>query len=370
MDSKKFILLFQKKIYFKKKKIKNQKVKYLYYSIIIIVIIILFKFIIIRRYNNNVKEINNEQNNKENKELREKMFKSLSRRANKNITSLDDVYIGYHYKLGNSLIALNKVIYYCEILQCKRIFLNRNYYPLIKNIIYDKKYNLKIQLLTNSKKKDIKSLFLWPHPYYTTLIKLPENRFDVFKDEILNNLPKPSININDLYIHIRNGDVYKEPIRGRFYTQPPFCFYKKIIELKKFTNIYILAVNGDYPIIQKLINEYTNIKYNNNPLIEDVSKLVYAYNIVASISSFSTSLIKLNDNLKNLWEYDFYHRIEKNYHLHHSISNFTRKYTIYQMKPSDIYMQKMRFWNRTDEQLNLMINDTCPNDFIVIKPNK
>ena len=40
------------------------------------------------------------------------------------------------------------------------------------------------------------------------------------------------------------------------------------------------------------------------------------------------------------------------------------------MKPSNIYMQKMRFWNRTDEQLNLMINDTCPNDFIIIKPNK
>ena len=369
MDSKNFKLSIKNKIFLIKLKRKKRILYYLYFFILIIVIIILFKFIIIRIYNN-IEEFNNEQNNKENKELREKMFKALSRRVNKNITSLDDVYIGYYYKLGNGLLALNKVIYYCEILQCKRIFLYKNSYPLIKNTIYDKKFNLKIEILPNYPKKDIKSLFLWPNPYYTTLIKLPENRFDVFKKEILNNLPKPSININDLYIHIRDGDVYKEPFRGRMYAQPPLCFYKKIIEFKNFTNIYILAVNEDYPIIQKLINEYKNIKYNKNSLIEDVSKLVYAYNIVTSISSFTTCLIKLNDNLKNLFEYDFYHRIEKNYHLHHSISNFTRKYTIYQMKPSLIYEKKMRFWNRTDEQLNIMINDTCPNNFTIIKPYK
>ena len=39
------------------------------------------------------------------------------------------------------------------------------------------------------------------------------------------------------------------------------------------------------------------------------------------------------------------------------------------MKPSPIYKEKMYKWKRTKEQLNLMINDTCPNDFIIIKPN-
>ena len=100
-----------------------------------------------------------------------------------------------------------------------------------------------------------------------------------------------------------------------------------------------------------------------------MSKLVYGYNIVGSISSFLTSLIKLNDNLQYFWEYDIYHKVTKINHLHYSISNFTRKYTIYKMLPSPIYKETLYFWKRTKEQLDLMMNVTCPNNFIIIKPN-
>ena len=381
MNSKKIIFLFERKTFFKKKNNKKQKLKYLCFPIIFILIIILFKLNIKRIYNinnpnniNNIKKekekvIINEQDNKANKELRKQMLNLLSEKTKKRIISLDNVYVGSHYRLGNSLLALNKVIYYCEILQCKNIFLNKHYYPYIKNTIYDKKFNLTIEVLTNSKNINIKSLFHWPYPYYTILKKIPENRFEVFKEEILKNLPKPSININDLYIHIRNGDIYRQNNWGNNMAQPPLCFYKKVIEFKNFTNIYIIAENDDYPIIKRLISEYKNVKYKQSPLIEDVSKLVYAYNIVASISSFFVSLIKLNDNLKYCWEYDIYHRVTKFNHLHYSISNFTRKYIIYQMKPSPIYKKIMYKWRRQPEQIDLMINDTCPYGFIIIKPN-
>ena len=370
MDSKIIIHLIKRKKYFKKKS-GRKRLKYLYYIIIIIIIIISFKFNIIKLYNTKKEKISiNEQNNKNNIKLRKQMFKLLSKISNKTITSLDDVYLGNFYRLGNSLLALNKVIYYCEIMQCKRIFLNKYYYPLIKNTIYDKKYGLTISILTDFKKNNITSLFHWPRPFITTLIKRPENRFDVFKEEILNNLPKPSINKNDLYIHIRNGDIYNKRPRGRYYAQPPLCFYKKVIQQNKFTNVYIIAVNGNFTIIQKLITEYKNTKYIGTSIKEDAAKLVYAYNIVASISSFLTCLIKFNDNLKYLWEYDIYHRGTKINHLHHSVLNFTRKYTIYRMKPSSIYLEKMNIWRKTNEQLNLMMNDTCPNNFTIIKPNK
>ena len=198
---------------------------------------------------------------------------------------------------------------------------------------------------------------------------IPESRFDVFKEEILKNLPKPSINEKDLYIHIRNGDIYNFYNRSSYYGQPPLCFYEKVINYKKFDNIHIIAEYGEYPIIEKLISEYKNVKYKKSSLEEDVSKLVYSYNIVASISSFFTSLIKLNDNLKYLWEYDIYHRPTRINHLHYSVSNFTRKYIIYKMPPSQIYKKEMYYWNHSKDQLKLMLNDTCPNGFIMIKPN-
>ena len=130
----------------------------------------------------------------ENNELRKKIFERLSIISNRNITSLEDVYIGCHHKLGNSLLAINKVIYYCEILKCKRIILNHNQSEYIKNTIYDKKYDLIIEPEAKLN-KNLSNVFHWPYPYYTILYTIPENRFDVFKDEIINNLPKVSTDI-------------------------------------------------------------------------------------------------------------------------------------------------------------------------------
>ena len=140
---------------------------------------------------------------------------------------------------------------------------------VIQNIlrihIYDKKYNLIIEPEAKLN-KNLSNVFHWPKPYYTVLYKNPENRFDVFKDEIIKNLPKVSTDINDLYIHIRNGDVYKNPLLGRFYAQPPLCFYKKVIESKTFNSIFIVAEDDDYPIIKKLLEEFKNVKYNRDSI--------------------------------------------------------------------------------------------------------
>ena len=293
----------------------------------------------------------------------------LSRMSHKKNFSLDNVYITEYNRLGNALLALNRVIFYCDILKCKRIFVHKCYLKYIKNTIYDKEYNLTIEYLSPEKRKNLTSLFHWPYAYYLILKIRPQNRFEVFKEEILKNLPHPEIDKKDLYIHIRNGDIYKHPKRGKSYGQPPLCFYKKVIESKKFNNVYIIAENDKYPIIKRLVNDYKNVKYNKSSLRQDASKIVYAYNIVTSISSFATSLIKLNDNLKYLWEYDIYHTPTRFNHLHYSISNFKRKYTIYKMAPSTIYKETMYRWGGTKEQLDLMINDTCPNDFEIIKPN-
>ena len=190
----------------------------------------------------------------------------------------------------------------------------------------------------------------------------------------MRNLPELNISKNDLIMHFRSSDIFQHqnnPVHAPDYAQPPLCFYERILLKKsKFEKIYLISVDDIYnPVIKELRKKYPEIIYNENPLEVDISYLVKGYNIVGSISSFLISSIKLNDNLKYFWEYDLYHKATKINHLHYSISNFTRKYTIYSMPPSKIYKEKMYFWNRTKEQLDLMINDTCPNDFVIIKPN-
>ena len=40
------------------------------------------------------------------------------------------------------------------------------------------------------------------------------------------------------------------------------------------------------------------------------------------------------------------------------------------MKPSDVYADKMFVWLNSESQLKLMLEDTCPYDFVLTKVNK
>ena len=88
------------------------------------------------------------------------------------------------------------------------------------------------------------------------------------------------------------------------YAQPPLCFYHKILNDFKFRKIYIISENNANVVIDKLLNENKNIIFKMNKLEDDISYLMFRYNLVASVSSFFTSIIKFNENIKNMWEYD------------------------------------------------------------------
>ena len=298
------------------------------------------------------------------------IFSKYSYNVDEEIKSGMTIFNDLNYNFGNQLLIFNKLIYYCEIIKCKNIILDNNNGLYIKNKIFYKEYNMTIKI-RNKKSKDYVLSNLDYYFYFTTYNLKLENRFDVFKNEILNNLPKINTDINELYIHIRSGDIFlnRNPDYAPDYAQPPLCFYKKIIKENKFSKIYIISQDRGNPVIDKLINENNNIIYNQNPIEIDIALLSYAYNIVGSISSFLISIIKLNNNLKYFWEYDIYLTSLKVPHLHHSIYNFTRNYTIFQMKPSNLYKNEMIIWQCSDYQLNLMINETCPYNFTVINPN-
>ena len=322
---------------------------------------------------------------------------------------------------GNRILIFNKLIFYCEIIGCKKIILEKNNNLYIRNNIYDKKYDLVIEVSDkeslrnlndidddngndndndnfNNKGKDdfddndddkndynydnfynnyMNNIYYLSHIddylYFNNYNIRTENRFHIFKDEILRNLPIIKTNPSDLYIHIRGGDIFlnRRPGYAPDYGQPPLCFYQKIINSYNFREIYIISGGEENPVLKKLINENKNknITYKANTLEKDIASLAYAHNVVGSISSFLISIIKLNDNLKYLWEYDRYPVALGVPHLHHSLYNFTRKYTIFKMKPSKMYQNQMILWQGTDEQMQIMLNDSCPYDFTIIKPN-
>ena len=276
------------------------------------------------------------------------------------------------FPFGNQIAAFNKLIFYCEIIHCSKIYLPEDNNMYIKHTLYDN--GLTIQVGNeDSFVNAIGITYLSINFFYDFYTLKIENRVEVFKKEILNNLPLVNISKNDLIIHFRSSDIFQHVNDFDYapdYAQPPLCFYESILKNFKFSKIYIISVDDIYnPVIKKLREKYPDIIYNKNPLEVDISYLARGYNIVGSISSFLISSIKLNDNLKYLWEYNIYPMSGRLFHSHHSINNEKRKYTIYLMKPSEQYKNKMVVWKSSEEQINIMLNDKCPQNFITIKPN-
>ena len=221
------------------------------------------------------------------------------------------------------MIMLNNIIYYCEILGIKNIFLNPDYDWYIKNKIISDKINITIIPISqiNCNNDKILCISLVDGFLFNPIVIKPEIRITILKNEIKRNLPNIKVDQNDLFIHIRSGNIFNDLIIA-YYAQPPLCFYQKILYNFKFKNIYIISENNNNPVINKLIDEFPNIIFNYNNVKKDISYLIKAYNLVGSVSSFLLTSIKFNDNLKRYWEYDIYKIHQKILHLHHDFFFF------------------------------------------------
>ena len=312
--------------------------------------------------------INMPENMTVNSELKKKIMEKIINYYKKNITEINRLIITNNIAFGNTLLCLNNIIYYCEILDCKEIYLNSSNNWYIKNKIVSNKTHIS---LIPSKKINCKGSKTLCIPFVGGLCLNPliikqKIRLNIIENEIKRNLPKVRTNLKDLYIHIRWGNIFSNEINPS-YAQPPLCFYNKILRNFKFRNIYIISSNDNSPVIKKLLEKFPNIIFKYNSLEKDFAYLSNAYNLVGSVSSFFITSIKFNKNLRNYWEYDIYRKSEKFLHLHHNIYQFKRNFTMYRMIPSKKYKNEMFAWKNTKEQIQLMIQEKCYNSKFIIE---
>lgn len=301
------------------------------------------------------------------KDTKKIFFDKMTKKFRKNASLVNTLFITKSCNFGNQICSLNNIIFYSEILGIKNIYLNSkfdNWY--IKNNIITDKLNISIvpSYKINCQSQDTFCGHIF-YDFFFPVVYKPTRRSLILKDEIKRNLPKVYIDKDDLFIHIRAGNVFEKT--GNSYTPPPYCFYQKVLEKNKFKNIYLMSVDDKSPIIGKLISDYPKIIHKFHSLKEDIATLMNAYNLVNSISSFSQEAISFNDNILNLWEYDIYNFYDKIYHFHHDIDKLKRKFNIYKMKPSENYANEMYNWRNEEFQKKLMIEEKCKYDFVKIK---
>ena len=302
-----------------------------------------------------------EENSTLNFVLKKKLMQELQNLTKKNFHLLKNIFIEGTINFGKQIIAFNNLIYYCEILGIKNIYLNSEINWYIKNDINSNKIHIS---LFSKKKINCNSIYTLCTnivTFFFPIIIKSKRRSIILKDEIKKNLPKIKTSKNDLYIYIRSGDSFK--IGGNHYPPSPYCFYQRVISNFKFNNIYLISQDDKSPIIGKLLKDYPKIKHKLNSKEVDIATLMNAYNLVNSVSSFSLSSITFNDNLINLFEYQVYQYGTGIIHFHYDFDKLDREFNIYRMKPSEEFYVKTFAWENTREQRILLFKEKCKYDF-------
>jgi len=304
------------------------------------------------------------------KEFKKKILKLImKKKINRRTNDIKSLFINVNFQFGNLIIFLNKIFFYCEIIGCEYIILSKNKFWFINNTINIKYKNMTIKKGKYTKSKNSFALNYRPWRIYQRNIlniQIPI-KVHFLKSQIINNLPVVITNRDELYIHVRSGDIFTNYIHSN-YAQPPFCFYSNILKKFRFRKVLIISKDSFNPIIPKLLKKFPQLKQAKNSLKDDVSILINAYNIVCSISSFLIAILQLNSRFEFVWDYNIYKITEKMLHFHFDFNKFPHNnFTIFRMEPSLIYQKKMYKWKNTKSQLKLMLKEKCLNEFTIIK---
>ena len=67
------------------------------------------------------------EDNKTNIEIKKEILENIINFYKKKLTKINNLFVIQPIALGNTMVCLNNIIYYCEVLGCKHIFLNSEY---------------------------------------------------------------------------------------------------------------------------------------------------------------------------------------------------------------------------------------------------
>ncbi|WP_202225397.1 hypothetical protein [Okeania sp. KiyG1] len=111
----------------------------------------------------------------------------------------------------------------------------------------------------------------------------------------------------DLVIHIRSGDIFKNNVHLG-YGQPPFSFYAKIIELQSWHSISLVFEDKSNPIIDPLIDfcrqRCSQVQEISSDLKSDIEYLLKARKLVVSNGTFCPAIALISKSLNTVYSFE------------------------------------------------------------------
>lgn len=120
-------------------------------------------------------------------------------------------------------------------------------------------------------------------------------------------LPRPdkTFGANDLYIHMRSGDIFLVGGFSALYVPPPLIFYMKAISAKPWDNIRIICEDQENPMLSFLLAKYPRITWKQQSLEEDIRLIVGAVNIAYGGGTFVSGLLIFNQDLRSVYRVSY-----------------------------------------------------------------
>ena len=133
-----------------------------------------------------------------------------------------------------------------------------------------------------------------------------------------------------------------------------------------FSNIYIISNGKENPVVNELLKSYNNIKYFHGTIEEDAGIILSAKNLVLPCSSFTAELVKLSDNIQNLFEFNIMNPNDSKSWHYQDRHLRPLKFNRIIMNPTKEYIQIMKPWKKKPKQYSQMINEKCNKKFKII----
>lgn len=107
--------------------------------------------------------------------------------------------------------------------------------------------------------------------------------------------------VGSLVIHIRSGDIFRCP--HPLYVQPPYSYYKAIIEARPWKEIILVAEDRVNPTINAMLREYKQIQLQGQSFKDAVRIVLNASTVVAGTGYFVPEILALSRGVKHLFRF-------------------------------------------------------------------
>ena len=159
---------------------------------------------------------------------------------------------------------------------------------------------------------------------------------------------------DSIVIHVRAGDVFTHTVIHPYYGQPPFAFYKTVLQLPELAALQIFVVVEDYsnPVVALIEQEYKGRVQIITDLEQGVATILGSRHLVLARSTFSENLGKMAPSVQNLYfpycvDEDGNDKRESEWDLTWNMKGYCYEY--------DDYIP-LSAWTRSPQQMEMMSN--------------